>query len=139
MQSAQHCVRGYIDAIQEDPDGSTLILDYKTSKKLQISPEYRLQLGIYALLREDQQLAADEVGIFFLKHAQELRAPVTPELVQNAREACANVQLKTKSDKVEDYPKKPGPLCKWSTGQCEFYDICFSGKTTEEYKEGFKK
>ena len=45
--SEPHKVLGFIDAIHEDEQGTTLI-DYKTSKNDDITEEYKLQLAIYA-------------------------------------------------------------------------------------------
>ncbi|MBR9703203.1 PD-(D/E)XK nuclease family protein, partial [Candidatus Woesearchaeota archaeon] len=137
MKSAQHLVRGYIDVITEETEG-TIILDYKTSKKLMITPEYRLQLGIYAMMHEEYQHAPHEVGVIFLKHGQELRIPVTPELIEDAKKACSEVQLQTRSIDLNDYPKKPSPLCKWRTGQCEYHDICFMGLDVPTYRTKMK-
>ncbi|HII72790.1 TPA: PD-(D/E)XK nuclease family protein, partial [Candidatus Woesearchaeota archaeon] len=46
-------VRGFIDVIHKDGE-DVMVVDYKTSKKFDITPEYRLQLGIYALLYKKQ-------------------------------------------------------------------------------------
>lgn len=134
MESPQHLVRGFIDAVLKE-DGKTVILDYKTSKRLKLSPEYRLQLGIYAMMHQEHKLPAHEVGILFLKHGKELRIPVDEELVSEAREACADVQLHTRSSNISDYPKRPSPLCKWKTGQCEYHDICFMGQSVTDFRD----
>ena len=42
-------VKGFIDAIHEE-EGEIKIVDYKTSKKDELTDAYRLQLAIYALL-----------------------------------------------------------------------------------------
>ena len=138
MQSPTHLVRGYIDVVQKELDGTLAILDYKTSKKLAITEEYRLQLGIYAMMQEEHNKPADEVGVIFLKHGQEIRLPVTPDLVEHAKKACLEVQMYTKSHAMNDYPMKPSPLCKWRTGQCEYYDLCFTGQSVAEYREKVK-
>lgn len=135
MESAQHLVKGYIDVVQKEIDGTVAILDYKTSKKLEITDEYRLQLGIYAMMHEENNKPAHEVGVIFLKHGQEIRLPITPELVDNARNACMEVQLHTRSSNQRDYPMRPTPLCKWKTGQCEYYELCFEGRSVNEYRE----
>jgi putative RecB family exonuclease len=131
LKSAFHNVRGYADAIHIEGE-KLFILDYKTSKKCEISDDYRLQLGIYSMIYEEIERLPDEVGILFLKHGRELRIPVTKELVENARFECNAIHLNTKSKDMADYPKKTSPLCKWSTGQCEFYDTCFN-KTLDQY------
>jgi putative RecB family exonuclease len=125
LHSKAHHVRGYADAIQIE-DGKTVIIDYKTSKKCDISADYRLQLGIYCMIYEELERLPDEVGIFFLKHGQELRMKVTRELVEAARTECTAIHLNTRSKDLRDYPRSPGPLCNWGRGKCEYYDTCYS-------------
>jgi putative RecB family exonuclease len=133
LHSKYHHVRGYADAIQREGE-KLIIIDYKTSKKMEISEDYRLQLGIYCLIYEEMERAPDEIGIFFLKHGRELRMPVTRDMIEMARHEIQAIHLNTKSKNIKDYPRKMSSLCKWSTGQCEFYDTCFS-KTLDEYDE----
>jgi CRISPR/Cas system-associated exonuclease Cas4 (RecB family) len=133
LHSKMHHVRGYADAIQREGD-KLIIIDYKTSKKLEITDDYRLQLGIYCMIYEEMERAPDEVGVFFLKHGRELRVPVTRDMIDHARKEVAAIHLNTKSKDIKDYPKKTSALCKWSSGQCEFYETCFS-KTLDQYDE----
>ncbi len=120
-------VRGFVDYIEEE-NGKIRIMDYKTSKSFHISDEYRLQLGIYALLYEKQHgQKPHEVGIWFLKD-KEVTIPVTQELIDNARKEIEQIHLSTNSDKIEDYPVTITPLCKWKTGQCDFYDFCVKNR-----------
>ena len=126
-KSDKHMVRGYIDAIYEWGD-NVHILDYKTSKNAKISPEYKLQLGIYAMMYEESHgFKPKKVGIHFLKF-DEMYITVDEILINEAKEACLDIQNKTISENIEDYPKKITPLCKWSTGQCDFYEICNENK-----------
>jgi ATP-dependent exoDNAse (exonuclease V) beta subunit len=122
--SEEHCVRGFMDAIH-DENGKTLILDYKTSRKAHITPEYELQLSIYALLYQEKFRMPDMVGIFFLKEGKECLLDVTPQMVERAKQEIMDVHLGTKSSDVQDYPKRPSPLCRWATGACDFYDECW--------------
>jgi putative RecB family exonuclease len=131
LHSKAHHVRGYADAIHQE-DEKLIIIDYKTSRKLDITEEYRLQLGIYSMIYEEMGQLPDEVGVFFLKHGQELRIPVTRALVEQARAECTAIHINTRSKDIKDYPRHITPLCKWSTGQCEFYDTCMS-PTLGEY------
>jgi len=72
-KSEQYQVRGFIDAIHEFGD-EVIVMDYKTSKRDHISPEYRLQLGIYALLyNEKHAQLPTKAGIDFLKHGLNLK------------------------------------------------------------------
>ncbi len=123
--SPKYQVRGFMDAIEEGDHGLR-IMDYKTSKHAEISEAYRLQLAIYALLYEEEHgRRPDKVGIYFLKESEKL-LDVNDELLELAQREIAYVHKKTQSDKIDEYPKKPSRLCKWSTGQCDFYEHCFA-------------
>ena len=117
-------VRGFIDAIHEFNDKTT-ILDYKTSSKDTVTPEYRLQLAIYALLYlEKHNKLPDNLVINFLKFGEKF-IEVNDELIELAKNEIKNVHEKTITMSINDYPKNITPLCKWSNGQCDFYDTCF--------------
>jgi ATP-dependent helicase/DNAse subunit B len=122
-------VQGYIDAIHKDADnGRVKIIDYKTSKTDQIRDEYRLQLAIYALLYHERYgKYPDNVGLFFLKHGERL-LDVDEELLGFARKEVEKVHLATQSTDIAHYPKKESYLCKWSTGQCDFFEKCCEDK-----------
>ena len=116
-------VRGFVDAIFERND-EVEIIDYKTSKKNEITPAYRLQLGIYALLYwETHGIMPNKVGIDFLKHDKQV-IPVDEKLLELARRELEFVHTKTQSIEVRDYPKTITALCKWHSGQCDFYNTC---------------
>ncbi len=132
LRSPAHHVRGFADAIHEH-DGRTYILDYKTSRKAEITPEYELQLSIYGMIFAELHRVPDEVGIFFLKHGQELRIPVTRAMIERAQIEVEDIHERTCSRNLEDYPLRPGPLCKWSTGQCDYYELCFGNRRLDEF------
>jgi len=124
-RSEKYMVRGFIDAIHEIED-QVIILDYKTSKKDVITPDYRLQLAIYSLLYlERHGRLPNKVGIDFLKFGERM-LDVDEELVKFAKLEIELIHANTESDIKADYPKKQSPLCKWHSGQCDFYDYCFS-------------
>jgi ATP-dependent exoDNAse (exonuclease V) beta subunit len=123
-KSENYGIRGFIDAIHEK-DGKIALMDYKTSKAPKISREYRLQLALYALMyHETHQKMPNHVGIDFLKFGEQMMN-VDEELVNHAKFEAELIHMNTATTKKEDYPQKPGPLCKFSTGQCDFYDKCF--------------
>lgn len=116
-------VRGFIDAIHREGEHIT-IMDYKTSKSDEMKPEYLLQLGIYAVLYEKQHgKYPNRVGLWFLKHGPKV-IDVTPMLIKDAEFEIEQIHFATESGNIADYPKKESGLCRWSTGQCDFYDIC---------------
>ena len=100
---------GFIDAIHHFEDG-VHIFDYKTSSRDHLSPEYRLQLAIYALLyKVEHGTLPKRVGINFLKFGEKYLA-VDEALVEEAREAIKDIHQSTQSTEKKDYPKKDRTL-----------------------------
>lgn len=123
--SEEYHVRGFIDTIEKDECGVKL-MDYKTSKRAEIN-DHILQLAIYSLLyNEKHGKLPEQVGVYFLKNGTQVEhlMDVDEELVEMAKKEILHVHENTCTDDINCYPKKPGPLCKWSTGQCDFYDVC---------------
>ncbi|MDD5178368.1 MAG: PD-(D/E)XK nuclease family protein [Candidatus Nanoarchaeia archaeon] len=119
--SDKYKVRGYIDAVF-DEEG--IILDYKTSNKDYITEEYKLQLAIYSLLfYEKYGKMPSKAGINFLRFGEEYIL-VDKELIEFAKNEVKKIHKLTQSNEIGDYPKCQGPLCKWGSGECEFYQIC---------------
>lgn len=129
--SWDHYVKGFIDVV-EDVDGRVRLMDYKTSKRAKISDGYKLQLAVYALLYEkEHKKLPHEVGIYFLKYPLpdgEQTLIVDDELLKLAQFKIEQIHASTTSDDINDYPENRGPLCKWSTGQCDFYEYCYQDK-----------
>jgi len=120
--SEVHKVRGIIDVIEKNETGVRL-MDYKTSASQELD-EHLLQLGIYSILyHEKHGIMPTQVGVYFLK-GKETTIKVDDELLNMAKKEIENIHNKTTTREMNNYPKQPGPLCKWSTGQCAFYDIC---------------
>ena len=118
--SEKHKVRGFIDAIEEIDD-YVRIIDYKTSKKYDISEEYRLQLAIYALLYEEKHgKKPHKVGINFLKDIEKF-IEVDDKLIQHAKDSIKMIHEKTETRDVDKYPMIPQVLCRY----CDFFNKCF--------------
>ncbi len=130
-ESKKHGVMGFIDAIHEI-DGKVILLDYKTSNKKEITDAYKLQLSIYALMfNEIHDRMPHKVGIHFLKFGEEY-LEVTEDLIKFAQLESELIHMNTQSKEKSDYPLKPSPLCKWSSGECDYYHHCFGkGKESE--------
>lgn len=135
LKSPIHHVKGYVDAICED-NGKTMILDYKTSKRFEISEDYKLQLAIYSLLFEEAYHTPHEIGVLFLKHGRELRMNVDSRMIEWAKEECLKTHINTQSKDKKDYPKKPSYLCKWNDGRCPYYNLCY--QNDYEYEKEMK-
>jgi len=99
-------------------------MDYKTSKRANLN-EHILQLAIYSLLYyEKHGYMPEQVGVYFLKGKVEKTIDVDEELLEKARTEIKYIHEVTETEDINHYPKIITPLCKWSTGQCEHYDIC---------------
>ncbi|MDD5253813.1 MAG: PD-(D/E)XK nuclease family protein [Candidatus Nanoarchaeia archaeon] len=119
--SNKYKIRGYIDAVY-DEEG--IIVDYKTSNKEYITPEYKLQLALYSLLYlEKYGKMPSKAGINFLRFGEEF-IDVDKALIDYAKSEVKKIHELTQSDDVKDYPKCQGALCKWGNGECDFYQIC---------------
>jgi len=116
-------VRGFVDAIHEEEDGVT-ILDYKTSSKSVITEDYRLQLGIYALMyHKTHGEMPSKVGVHFLRTDEQL-IDVDQELLDFAYREILFIHENTQSKDISEYQRKPSGLCQYSTGKCDFFDAC---------------
>lgn len=117
-------VRGFIDAIRSEGE-EVHIIDYKTNANSDIKDSIKLQLGIYCLLYQEQHnRIPDKVGVFFLKDRLYL-LPVDQQLLQKAKDAIFIIHAQTaRTETKEEYQKNITPLCKWRTGECDFFRVC---------------
>ena len=117
-------VHGFIDAIHYIDD-EVHIIDYKTNAHSDIKESIKLQLGIYSLMYQEKHgKAPEKVGVFFLNDKLYL-LPVDQDLLKNARFAIEQIHAQTTiTENIVDYKRHITPLCKWRTGQCDFYAIC---------------
>lgn len=122
--STNYSVQGFIDAIHH-LDDEVHIIDYKTNSSFEFKDEIKLQLAIYSLLYQEKHgKLPSKVGIFFLRHKLKM-IKVDEELLALAKKEIVLVHEHTsRTEKREDYPCKVSSLCKWGTGQCDFYDHC---------------
>jgi RecB family exonuclease len=122
--SSEHDVRGFIDAIQV-LDGEVHIIDYKTNSSSEIKTSILRQLSIYCLMyKERHGTLPDKVGAFFVRDKLKM-IDVNENMVHNARADIEGIHAHTSmTEEKSDYKRKITPLCKWRTGQCDFYDTC---------------
>src|SRR3989344_2120025 len=122
--SDHYSVQGFVDAIHQLED-EVHIIDYKTNASLEFKEEQKLQLAIYSLLYfEKNGKMPSKVGIFFLRHKLKMM-DVDSELLELAKREIGLVHAHTSAcEHIDDYHRKPGPLCKLSSGQCDFFKVC---------------
>lgn len=116
-------IRGFIDAIEKLDEGVIRLMDYKTNKKF-VLDDHKLQLGIYSLLYyEKHNVLPTHVGIYFLKDKEHVME-FDEDLMKAAKREIAYIHEMTVPDNMEEYPRQVTGLCRWRTGQCDYYDIC---------------
>lgn len=132
--SEDYKVQGYIDAIH-NVAGDVILMDYKTSKKAEVTREYELQLALYSLMYQEKHgVLPVKAGINFLITGEELMIDVNKDLILKAKMACEEIHSCTLSCNVCDYPRNITRLCDWGAGKCDFYDNCFGQKGLEDFK-----
>ncbi len=117
-------VRGFIDAIHHYDD-QVHIIDYKTNSDFEVKDSIKLQLAMYSLMyHEKHGKLPDKLGVFFLRHKLKLMK-VNQEMLESAlRDIQAIHEHTSRTEKQEEYPQTTGRLCKWSSGQCDFFEQC---------------
>lgn len=112
LASKAHKLMGIVDAVHGKDSGAVLV-DYKTSKRAEITPDIQRQAALYALLHQDMYgQAPKEVLIHFLKFDEPpLVIHVDEELVDYARMVTQSVHDRTQSQEEEDYPCTCGGWC----------------------------
>lgn len=123
-------IRGILDRMDRDEEGSLMILDYKTGKA---PPErYALSaffaLKIYALLiRQRTGETPKEVQLLYLNGPTLYRLPIDDRQL-DAMDGQLRALWKAidRAMETDRYPTRPGRLCDW----CSFQDICpaFAGQ-----------
>jgi len=109
--SDKHGVMGIIDAIHCE-EGRTTLIDYKTSKKEEITRDIEVQLAIYTLLyKENYGALPDVLTIDFLKLNKALRFHADEEYIDYAANLCREIHERTASRDERDYPCLCGGRC----------------------------
>jgi RecB family exonuclease len=127
-RSDNYQVRGFIDAIQHVED-QVHIIDYKTNARFDIKDSIKLQLAIYSLLYfEKHGKTPSKLGIYFLRHKLKF-IDFDEELIGLAKREIELIHAHTSlTEEKTDYKRTITPLCKWRTGQCDFYETCLPHK-----------
>ena len=106
--SKKYLLLGRIDAIHRGRD-PPLVIDFKTCKSKEVTPEYKRQLAIYALLYKENFKTIPELGIHFLKFQDGLETfTVSDKDIDDIRDLVLEVHAATQSEDIEDYPCRCG-------------------------------
>jgi len=111
--------KGFIDRIDELPDGGIEIIDYKTgTPKDSRSAEKSVQLYIYAIACQDVlKLEPRFLSFYFLTNNQKVSVACEPEILGEIREYITSTVKRIKSN---HFDPNPGWRCRW----CDYRIIC---------------
>lgn len=113
LESDTHQVYAIADIIKS-AEGIPHIIDYKTSKSMELASDYRLQLAIQALCFNERRGTLNfKVGIHFLKFPDGLKM-FTPTVaaLKEAVKKINHVRNRLESDDINDYPCTCPGWCK---------------------------
>ncbi|MBD3251852.1 Dna2/Cas4 domain-containing protein, partial [Candidatus Uhrbacteria bacterium] len=118
----QHSLKGAIDRIDQNEDGSITIYDYKTGQPKesdQLSSEDKEQLRIYQLAMEEKGERVARLALVYVRGM----VVSDVDLLEGEKKIDFKEKLLDRMNAVltSDYPANPSPfVCKY----CDFRDIC---------------
>ena len=122
VKSHDYAIIGIVDAVCNDFDGGTTLLDYKTSKRYgpYLPEDYYRQLIIYAFLYTlEMGEMPNFVGVSYLRFDDTFYVKVNQPVLDEAKELIKMVHdcLKERMEVEDKYEQVPQNLCKW----CSFH------------------
>jgi ATP-dependent exoDNAse (exonuclease V) beta subunit len=104
-------VRGSIDLLVERPDGSVLVIDYKTdrlggSEPSELAERYRVQRDLYALAARARGAPVETVYVFLERPADPVRTTFSDEQLEGAQAGVEELlgELRSGSFEVTRHP-----------------------------------
>lgn len=119
LKIGKYVLKGKIDRVDKLPDGTTVILDYKTGKsKEKLDSGMKEQLRIYQLaLADAYQVKTGRMAFWFLR--DDVQQEVEPE--EDLDAVRASLEKKIAELEASDFAPSPSEfVCKY----CDFKDIC---------------
>jgi putative RecB family exonuclease len=119
-----HTLNGYIDRLEESPEGYIRISDYKSGATP--PPRFRdkawFQLQIYAwLIQQETGTIAKELKLIYLKHGEAITNSPTQEDLTNVENRVISIAEAISAAVTErSFHPKESPLCNY----CNFQELC---------------
>lgn len=120
--SEGHEVRGIIDRLARNKDGTLEIHDYKTSRRLpspdQVSND--AQLALYEIAMRHRWPETQQISLIwhYLAFDKEIKISKTPEQLETVKRNTLGLIQKVEA--ATSFPTVVTPLCNW----CEYKEIC---------------
>lgn len=109
-------LHGFIDRIQRYPDGTSELIDFKTSRQPLIESEAResLQLLIYALAsREVYGIAPDRLTLVYPRLNKRVSVSFSDEELRIARMTIVNLMERARTASYDDVDTRHCPMCEY--------------------------
>ncbi len=117
-------LRGYIDRLDEAPDGRLRVVDYKTGRAPMVRFEGRalFQMKFYALaLWRARGVLPSMLQLVYLREGEVLRyAPDEADLLATERKVQALWKAIGRAAAEQDWRPSPSRLCSW----CSYQPLC---------------
>ena len=117
-----HEIRGIIDRLAKNEDGSLEIHDYKTSRRLPNSGQVNsdVQLALYEIAIRHRWPETQRISLIwhYLAFGKEIKITKTPQQLQTVKQSALRLIERIESTKF--FPAQVSPLCDW----CEYKEIC---------------
>jgi len=118
-------IAGRIDRIDQGPDNSAVVWDYKTGKlpfhgSLEKMIKEDLQVPIYAVIVAKRLPSAEKIkaGLIYIKYSKVFDIVWTREQIKELEERIIKEIKKAQAD--EELPPRINKLCPW----CEYRELC---------------
>ena len=118
IKVGEHMFTGRIDRIDEMPDGSFEVIDYKTGKSKALNVQHKLQMSIYALAcRDIFHIPASKLSLYFLDDNKKVSMKKVPSDLDSVKN---DILFYIEELKKSDFRPTPGFLCSF----CDYKLIC---------------
>lgn len=125
-------ISGVIDRIDQTPDGTLHVIDYKTGNHMPgfLEREEKLQLTIYSMAASRVYKATvDRASYLYLRTCSKLSFSPTDD---DFKDALETINFVAQRIEKEDFPRSENKYCPW----CDFYKSC-NGANVINIKNGF--
>ena len=120
--SETHDIRGIIDRLARNEDGTLEIHDYKTSRRLPdaVKVANDVQLALYEIAIWHRWPEARQISLIwhYLAFDKEIKITKTPEQLETVKQNTLG--LIRRIEAATSFPVQVTPLCNW----CEYKEIC---------------
>lgn len=120
-------ISGFIDRVDELPDGTVKVIDFKAGKAVKgvagpFRPDYKYQMQVYALAYAEMTgREVSAASLYFTRVGKAVEIDVSPRALKKVRrELVAAWGMHNNYSDAGIFPLETGPLCGW----CPLVQLC---------------